>query len=42
LKEDRAVIDEVTPSPSPSATTSATPIIVDKFKSKTAADDPCK
>ena len=42
LKEDRAVIDEVTPSPSPSATTSSTPIIVDKFKSKTAADDPCK
>jgi hypothetical protein len=42
LKEDRAVIDEVTPSPSPSATTAATPIIVDKFKTKTAADDPCK
>jgi LCP family protein required for cell wall assembly len=42
LKEDRAVIDEVTPSPSPSATSTATPIIIDKFKTKTAADDPCK
>lgn len=42
LKEDRAVIDEVTPTPSPSATSTATSIIVDKFKTKTAADDPCK
>jgi hypothetical protein len=42
LKEDRAVIDEITPSPSPSATTTAEPTIVDKFKTKTAADDPCK
>jgi len=42
LKEDRAVIDEVTPSPSPSATTTAQPTIIDKFKTKTAADDPCK
>ena len=42
LKEDRAVIDEITPSPSPSATTSAEPTIVDKFKTKTAADNPCK
>lgn len=42
LKEDRAVIDEVTPSPSPSATTTAAPTIIDKFKTKTAADDPCK
>jgi len=42
LKEDRAVIDEVTPSPSPSATTTAEVTIIDKFKTKTAADDPCK
>jgi len=44
LKEDRAVIDEVSPSPSPSAssTSTAEPTIIDKFKTKTAADDPCR
>jgi anionic cell wall polymer biosynthesis LytR-Cps2A-Psr (LCP) family protein len=42
IKEDRAVIDEVTPSPSPSATTTAAATIIDKFKSKTAEDNACK
>jgi LCP family protein required for cell wall assembly len=42
IKEDRAVIDEVTPSPSPSATTTSAPTIIDKFKTKTAEDNTCK
>ena len=39
IKEDRAVIDDVTPSPSPSSTTKAAPTIIDKFKTKTAEDN---
>ena len=42
IKEDRAVIDEVTPSPSPSSSTTAVPTIIDKFKTKTAEDNACK
>jgi anionic cell wall polymer biosynthesis LytR-Cps2A-Psr (LCP) family protein len=42
LREDRAVIDEVTPSPSPSATEAAKVKIIDKFKTRTAADNICR
>ncbi len=42
LREDRAVIDEVTPSPSPSATEAAKVEIIDKFKTRTAADNICR
>ena len=42
LREDRAVIDEVTPSPSPSSTKSAEVEIVDKFKTRTAEDNICR
>ena len=39
LREDLPIVDEVKPSPSASA--SATPIIVDKFKTRTADENPC-
>jgi len=42
LREDRAVIDEVIPSPSPSATEAAKVEIIDKFKTRTAADNICR
>lgn len=42
LREDRAVVDEVTPSPSPSATKAAKVEIVDKFKTRTAEDNICR
>jgi LCP family protein required for cell wall assembly len=42
LREDRAVIDEVVASPSPSATESAKVEIIDKFKTRTAADNICR
>jgi LCP family protein required for cell wall assembly len=42
LREDRAVIDEVKPSPSPSATTAEKPKIIDKFKTRTAEDNICR
>jgi LCP family protein required for cell wall assembly len=42
LREDRAVIDEVTASPSPSATEAAKVEIIDKFKTRTAADNICR
>ena len=42
LREDRAVIDEVTASPSPSSTKAAKVEIVDKFKSRTADDNICR
>jgi hypothetical protein len=37
IRDDRALIDEV--KPSPSATTA--PVKIDKFKTKTAAENPC-
>lgn len=37
LKEDQAIIDEVKPSASPSAS----PKVVDKFKTRTAEENPC-
>jgi LCP family protein required for cell wall assembly len=42
LREDRAVVDEVTPSPSPSATKAEKPKIIDKFKTRTAEDNICR
>ena len=42
LREDRAVIDEVKPSPSPSATKAEKPKIIDKFKTRTAEDNICR
>lgn len=42
LREDRAVIDEVIASPSPSSTKAAKVEIVDKFKSRTADDNICR
>jgi LCP family protein required for cell wall assembly len=42
LREDRAVIDEVIASPSPSATEAAKVEIIDKFKTRTAADNICR
>ena len=41
IRDDAALVDEVTPSPSASSTTSAKPVIVDKFKTRTAAENPC-
>ena len=43
LREDLPLIDEVTPSPSASASSSAPsmPIFVDKFKTRTADENPC-
>ena len=42
LREDRAVVDEVTASPSPSSTKAAKVEIVDKFKTRTADDNVCR
>jgi hypothetical protein len=41
IRDDAALVDLVTPSPSASATASAKPEIVDKFKTRTAAENPC-
>jgi hypothetical protein len=43
IRDDAALVDEVTPSPSASssASASAKPVIVDKFKTRTAAENPC-
>ena len=41
IRTDAALVDEVTPSPSASSTASAKPEIVDKFKTRTAAENPC-
>ncbi len=41
LREDLPLVDEVTPSPSASSSTSPTPIILDKFKTRTADENPC-
>jgi LCP family protein required for cell wall assembly len=42
LREDQAVVDEVTASPSPSSTKAAKVEIVDKFKTRTADDNICR
>jgi anionic cell wall polymer biosynthesis LytR-Cps2A-Psr (LCP) family protein len=41
IRTDAALVDEVTPSPSASSSASAKPEIVDKFKTRTAAENPC-
>jgi anionic cell wall polymer biosynthesis LytR-Cps2A-Psr (LCP) family protein len=41
LRQDLPLIDEVTPSPSASSTASPTPTMVDKFKTRTADENPC-
>jgi anionic cell wall polymer biosynthesis LytR-Cps2A-Psr (LCP) family protein len=41
LREDLPLIDEVTPSPSASSTGKATPTVIDKFKTRTADENPC-
>lgn len=43
VRDDLPLVDEVTPTPSASASASAspTPVIVDKFKTRTAAENPC-
>jgi anionic cell wall polymer biosynthesis LytR-Cps2A-Psr (LCP) family protein len=42
LREDRAVVDEVMPSPSPSSTAAPKVEIIDKFKTRTAEDNICR
>jgi hypothetical protein len=42
LREDRAVVDEVVASASPSSTKPAKIEIVDKFKTRTAEDNICR
>lgn len=42
LREDRAVVDEVVPSPSPSSTKLEKPKIIDKFETRTAQDNICR
>ena len=41
IRDDAALVDEVKPSPSASTSASAKPEIVDKFKTRTAAENPC-
>ena len=43
IRNDRPLVDEVVPTPEPSASTSPsqTPVIVDNFKTRTAAENPC-
>jgi LCP family protein required for cell wall assembly len=41
LRQDLPLIDEVTPSPSASSSATATPTTVDKFKTRTADENPC-
>lgn len=41
IRDDSDLTDQVTPSPSASSTTKAKPVIVDKFKTRTASENPC-
>ena len=41
IRDDAALVDKVTPTPSASSTASAKPEIIDKFKTRTAAENPC-
>jgi anionic cell wall polymer biosynthesis LytR-Cps2A-Psr (LCP) family protein len=41
VRDDLPLVDEVTPTPTASASASPTPVIVDKFKTRTAAENPC-
>jgi LCP family protein required for cell wall assembly len=41
LREDLQLVDEVTPSPSASSSASAAVTVIDKFKTRTADENPC-
>ena len=41
IRNDAALVDEVKPSPSASSSASAKPEIIDKFKTRTASENPC-
>ena len=41
IRNDAALVDEVTPSPSASSTAKPKPEIIDNFKTRTAAENPC-
>jgi LCP family protein required for cell wall assembly len=41
IREDLPLIDEVTPTPSASSTVKAKPTVIDKFKTRTADENPC-
>ena len=41
LREDLPLVDEVIPSPSASSSASASPTVIDKFKTRTADENPC-
>jgi hypothetical protein len=42
LRQDLAVVDEVTPSPSPSSSKAGKVEVIDKFKTRTAEDNICR
>jgi len=41
IRDDAALVDEVKPSPSARTTASAKPELIDKFKTRTASENPC-
>jgi hypothetical protein len=41
VRDDLPLTDEVTPTPAASASAKPTPVIVDKFKTRTADENPC-
>jgi hypothetical protein len=41
LREDLPLIDEVTPTPSASSSSQAKATVIDKFKTRTADENPC-
>ena len=41
IREDLPLTDEVTPTPSASSSTAAKPTVIDKFKTRTADENPC-
>jgi len=41
VRDDLPLVDEVTPTPAASASAKPTPVIVDKFKTRTADENPC-
>jgi LCP family protein required for cell wall assembly len=41
LRQDKPLVDEVTPSPSASSSASAAATVIDKFKTRTADENPC-
>ena len=41
IREDLPLTDEVTPTPSASSSTTPKPTVIDKFKTRTADENPC-